>query len=441
MRWPILGAVVFLALSRCWGQALSDAPDSPADNPTMAATESVSQYPFHRVFYRLGCWLDRCGEYDKATSSFTKAIQGSEEPRYYGARACTCLKNGDYDKARADLLQAIRLNPDDAGAEYRVSPEIRLSDKLRQHGLRQVRQMLRDRPIMGEHVDEENFLFTWAVERFAGEDLGVPICWEPKAPSWGLAEHQSPSDDREACIRVSPVYVSGGKQGAERSWEELWSSVIFELHNIAQSKDFAKVNEDARAGRLAREDYVIAKFRIEHAAGQRTRAFYAHAFLPWAKQKKLETDPSNWFVGLWGSWQQVLKRYPGKSGYPWQPYGHYFDLIEFRRLYDCGKYSEALQLGEQLLSETKNAEQEIYLFTLIGSCQARIGQLEPAIEALSKAVRLDPNGTQSESARKYLAELREYQAVAGGIEHGMLLDSWQRGQETDRRLGQIIETR
>ncbi len=115
---------------------------------------------------------------------------------------------------------------------YPPSAGSRLSAEALRHGRRQVAQMLHDRPAMAQFGPESEFLRQWAARKFAGEDLGTPIDWDPSPPQHSDAEHLAPAGDEHAAILVAADYQSGPKQGRPRAFEELWAGAIYELHNV-----------------------------------------------------------------------------------------------------------------------------------------------------------------------------------------------------------------
>ena len=94
----------------------------------------------------------------------------------------------------------------------------RLSAEALRHGQRQVVRMLHDRPAMAQFGTDSVFLRGWAARKFAGEDFGTPIDWDPSPPVHSDAEHLAPGGGEHAAILVEADYTSGPKQGRrERS--------------------------------------------------------------------------------------------------------------------------------------------------------------------------------------------------------------------------------
>ncbi len=145
----------------------------------------------------------------------------------------------------ADLKTAIHLNPHDLGENYQPSSNKELSAEALEHGRKQVEKMLKDRPAMAQYPDQAEFLRAWAARKFAGEDIGSLIDWDPTPPLHSDAEHLAPEGNLHGCILLEPRYSDSPKQGQARSFEELWAGAVFELHNINYAKEFVRLHKEA----------------------------------------------------------------------------------------------------------------------------------------------------------------------------------------------------
>ena len=174
---------------------------------------------------------------------------------------------------------------------YLPSAGTRLSADTLRHGGRQVTRMLHDRPAMAQFGPESEFFRGWAERKFAGEDLGTPIDWDPAPPQSSDAEHLAPAGDEHAAILVAAVYQSGPRQGRPRTFEELWAGAIYELHNVTFAPEFVRLNREADEGKLSKRAFIAGILKYEIRAAQQTRGFYLRVFLPWAEKKNLPTDP------------------------------------------------------------------------------------------------------------------------------------------------------
>ena len=133
-----------------------------------------------------------------------------------------------------------------------------------------------------------SFCAIWAARKFAGEDLGSLIDWDPEPPTDSDAEHTAPDENDHGSIQVHPNYTHGRRAGRPRSFEELWAGAIYELHNINNAKHFVELHEQAAEGKVTKEEFVGGIVKHEVVAAQQTRAFYLKVFLPFAAKQKLD---------------------------------------------------------------------------------------------------------------------------------------------------------
>jgi tetratricopeptide (TPR) repeat protein len=357
--------------------------------------EDEAKRAFDQAIHALGA-----GNYDDALARLDEAVRiDLKQAKFLGMRGVVWLRKGEYAKGSADLKAAIKLNPGDAGVEYRPSSGTPLSADALRHGQEQVAKMLQDRPAMAQFGEETEFLRQWAVRKFAGEDLGTLINWDPSPPLHSDAEHMAPSEKETAAILVAAVYDSGPKQGEPRSFEELWAGAVFELHNINNASEFVRLNDQADEGKISKRDFVAGILKPELRAGQQTRAFYVQVFLPWAANKKLPTDPTLWFGDWWDTPEKVLDSFADKSAYPWRPYARTHDWATVHYDWRQGEFREALNLLEQMCGEEGYEDDEGDVHYWMGRCWQRLGKPAEAIKALSDSIRLDPNSAPTFRAR------------------------------------------
>ncbi len=256
-----------------------------------------------------------------------------EPSEKYAGQAARHIHKREYDQGIEALSKAIAENPGDAGINYDPTSDRQLSAESLQHGRKQVERMLEDRPVMLNHIEKDGLLVRWASRKFAGEDLGQVIYWDPELPTGteAYAQHTPPIAGQEAAIRVAKTHLSGPREGIDLTFEELWAAVIFELHNIANVTEFTRIHNDATAGKFTRDEYVAAMFRSEFKSMQRTRAFYCRVYLLWAREKDLRTEPALWYTQMWGGPDATLDKYSRSAEYPWAYYGNWFDKLAGRR--------------------------------------------------------------------------------------------------------------
>ena len=343
--------------------------------------------------------------FDQAVAQFTEALKlQPKEAKYQGMLAAALLEKGDYEQGIAALQAAIELHPNDVGGNYKAMSGKELSSAAREHGRAQVRKMLEDRPAMAEYAEEAQFLRIWAVRKFAGEDLGSLIDWDPEPPTDSDAEHTAPGENDHGSIQVHPTYTHGRRSGEPRCFEELWAGAIYELHNINNAKHFVKLHERAAEGKLSKEEFVGGIVKHEVVAAQETRAFYLTVYLPFAARHKLATQPSLWFAEWWDQPDEALKGFTNKAAYPWQPYARQYDWLTVERLFRQAEYDKAMQLLGTMGDEAAGHDDHADLHLWLGRCRMKLGQNKEAVEEFTTALKFIPDYAE---VYRYRAEAYE----------------------------------
>ena len=171
------------------------------------------------------------------------------------------------------------------------------------------------------------------------------------------------------------------------------------MHNVNFAREFVRLNDDADRGRLSKEAFVAGILKYELQAAQRTRAFYLNVFLPWAEKKKLPTDPTLWFCDWWDTPESVLKSFPDRSAYPWRPYARVHDWATVHRFSGRGRYAKPANCWSGCRRSkvtTRNPSEVSYW---LGRCLLQLHKPTEALEALSQAIRLDPESAPAYRAR------------------------------------------
>ncbi len=93
-------------------------------------------------------------------------------------------------------------------------------------------------------------------------------------------------------------------------------------------KDFNQLTAEAAAGKLSKEEFVTKVVECEDIAAEKARAFYIHAFLPWAKDHQVSTRPETWYIPSRSHLgENARSRSIDKNGPYWQHYQLSYDLI------------------------------------------------------------------------------------------------------------------
>ncbi len=367
------------------------------------------------AYAQRGTCLALRGEYDKAMADFNDAIRRNpRSPCLYEIRGALRVSRGDYERGAADVAHALRLNPADPAATFDNSPPKALTQAASQHGERQLRQMLRDRPAMATFGEKDAaVLYEWAARKFAGEDFGQIINWDASgAPAFTTAATYPSPVEGPAFIRASRTRKAG-REGTDRSFEELWHDVVFELYNTLNAKDFRQLTAEAGAGSLSEEEFVARVIECESRAAEKTRAFYIHVFMPWARQQGVPTDPYLWGVSLrWNPEEKLLLSTLENDGW-WRAYALRYDLIVLDSLARKGEYRKALDLAARACKQAEAPDERTTVFRYTGYCLLQLNQPRPALDAFNEAVRVQPG-----DANGYLARATAYETL-GELDHAV----------------------
>lgn len=198
------------------------------------------------------------------------------------------------------------------------------AETLRQ-AQQQLQQMMVDRPTMLEVVDSNNQIWQWVQQQMAGEHTQSLIYWQDTAaayfpiPTGVKAVHAYPTATIEGRVWVKNTDDS----------EQMWSSLIFELHNIRNGSAFEQVEEAAKNWHCDKATYIYSYAHLEYQAAKATKDFYTTTWLPYCQNRGIKTTPQYWFYylpdtfeGWWAMFDQEEQQ-----GYPWHPYSGYYDKI------------------------------------------------------------------------------------------------------------------
>lgn len=198
-----------------------------------------------------------------------------------------------------------------------------LSEEHLKHGKKQLQQLLWDRPQMSTLVEAEDLVWYWVVHKFAGEDVKSPIYWQEHStkdffiPNDVTAAHSYPTQRQNGKVWVKEL----------EDVEEMWSGLIYELHNITNYEDFDQIEQDVRYNRCTKEEYIMRYAALEYKAAKTTAEFYESIWKPYCAVKKLQTNPQHWFAYIPATFEEWIALFTDKMGYPWYPYADYYDRL------------------------------------------------------------------------------------------------------------------
>ena len=255
--------------------------------------------------------------------------------------------------------------------------------------------MLADRPRMAEHVEKGDKLWNWAVRKFAGEDLGTPIDWDPTSPEPFASRSGEPTAGKHGLIQLNllrPAETAQQNQfdRPQQTFEELWGCAVYELYNVTSSPDWVRFESESDSGKLTRDEYIQAMMRSEWNASERSRAFYVKFFLPWLRSKDLNTtDPKHWFCGDFTDRDNLRSNYAfaGNDIY----LSFYENSYDIKAAYLAGlrgSYADAKEILTRVLQHPEGlAEgQRSYARGLMAWAQQNTGDKQGAVEEFTKSL-------------------------------------------------------
>jgi tetratricopeptide (TPR) repeat protein len=347
----------------------------------------------------------RLGKAKEALADNDAAIAAAPwSPEGYARRGGTHVLLKNYARAADDFRRAIEVNGEQVGGANDEAVSRELTDDASKHGETQLRKMLADRPAMAEFVKEGDALWTWTVRKFAGEDAGFPVDWNGEPVKGFEAHHGGPlSAEEHGMIAVNDIPESDDQSPGER-FDDLWSSAVFELHDIDGTAGFAALNLAARNGEITKSECCRRLESLEVGAGNRTRQFYVTVYLPWAERAKLPaTSPRNWQCDEWDD--------PSGDRSPtshWSRHRCYYaagyDLRLAESLVGQGRCNEAVVILEDVLDcePILVASDVSRAWFFLGRCHEEARRTGQATEAYTHSLDLDPDDVQARIGRAWL---------------------------------------
>lgn len=387
---------------------------------------------------------DTLKQFDAAMADATKAIELDPENAYhYWTRASLRIHAGDVDAGIKDWLAAIDLTPDHAGKhyEFRRPRNEHLSDDDLRHGEEQLKAILRDRPEMSEYVKPGDRLWTWAVRKLAGEDVGEPVYWDPRPLRHAPAAHQRPSKANVGVIQIANDPIIRG-DGDGTAFEQCWAGLTFELHNMTFADEFDRASDAGESTELDKHNYVRSMSQIEDRAGQLHAAFYAHVFLPWAKEAGFtKSDPGTWMDRF-----PDIESAPPTDEFDAQYYSYYADGYEvYMSQEECkaGKHGEAKARLDTILSRPTMLEDDALASAhhWLGYAQLALGDETKALESFRQAVAYSDEWLGEfiypVQGRKFISKAVESETTRDAGAHFLRGYAWGSLGDSDKELADL----
>jgi protein involved in polysaccharide export with SLBB domain len=158
--------------------------------------------------------------------------------------------------------------------------------------------------------------------------VGEEVFWSSDPPSLLPGCSHLPSNEEPGSISVREVCGDGPDPNRKCSFDELWSVAVFELYNIANSEESARLNLQVVDGRLSRDEFATKRFLMELKASEKARSFYVHVFLPLAKQCRIATNPCQWYLPEEPySQESSAQIWRDRNRTNWREYERWYDAI------------------------------------------------------------------------------------------------------------------
>jgi hypothetical protein len=246
------------------------------------------------------------------------------------SNASECIRQNNYLRSQHFLRCANAINLDFKSTASRGSSFHKKEGLGIEYGEWQVERMLKDLPVLKQHLKKGDLLWQWASHRFSGADGYGPMKWMSEPPD-NNADQISPTQFQPGTIRVKRSDIEQLPEAMKS--DRLWSRIIYELHISCYGSYYEDSVNLARTGDITKEEFVRRVFLMEMAAIDDTRDFYANVYLVWAEDAKAKTDSRHWYLNAWwGDKNALFDSRSSQDVYPWEPYGSYYDLFERARL-------------------------------------------------------------------------------------------------------------
>jgi hypothetical protein len=210
-----------------------------------------------------------------------------------------------------------------------------IEKKDRVYGEQQVLLMLNKLPQMRAMVERDDFLWSWAVDQFAGKAADQRIAWSDSATSSPefISEHSIPRSGEPGSIFMNEL----DERGQRVSSEKLWYYFTFECFNIGNHEAFLQVYKDAIDGRLNQEEYIRRYTELEYKALLKTFDFYKFHVEPYTRKKGISTDCVMWGSQVPKDYKTWISQYSDRNKYPWSSYAKYFNevIVPYRKEVDA----------------------------------------------------------------------------------------------------------
>jgi tetratricopeptide (TPR) repeat protein len=382
-----------------------------------------------------GYVLTSLGEHEKAIADFTADIEANpSDARALNFRALSYQALGDEKREIADIEEAIRRSPNEphycsylgilhadkrdfAAAAKWLNTALELDLKARQvavppiepktlseddleFGRTQAAQLLRDRPVLAAHLQEGDILWNWIVRQFAGESAGYRCRWNPDPPDDWKGLTSGPQDGVGA-IQVAQFEDAEVASGKQRTFDAVFSTVVFELYNHAAHADFDANWQRLMKGEIDPVTYARLSLETESLSAIHTCRHFCTTYLEWAKAGQfMEIDARNWCLDAWLPADSIYRNTLHRSDSRWEHWLEHGIEAYAHGIFEREGPAAALKtLNAELAKQgiSTNIQARINYFR--ARCFNEAGDKNAEISALDESIRLDPTYAKAYFAR------------------------------------------
>lgn len=385
-----------------------------------------------------GALLERLGEHEKAIADFTFHLQRKpNDANALAHRANSYVALGDSTKAFADLETAIRCSPEDAehplylgmlccdvrdyaaGVKW-LTKAIELDLKARNFvvptiepkklteddlafGRVQLKQMIRDRRVLAEHLKEGDILWDWIVRQFAGESAGCRCRWNPAPPDDMHGQTTAPENGVGA-IQVAQFEPAEPNKGMPCSFEVVLATAVFECFNHAAHVEFEAQWQQLLKGEIDAVAFARLSLEMEDLTATRTRQFFCSTYMDWASATQFaDIDSRNWcFDDLWSA-NSIQRNFAIRQDVRWD---HWLEGGIEGFAYGVLQRDGPAAAIKYLDSELTRADHSAIIRSRIHYFRANnfgeAGDEQAALDALNESIRLDPSFSNAYFSRSWL---------------------------------------
>jgi hypothetical protein len=149
------------------------------------------------------------------------------------------------------------------------------------------------------------------------------------------SDHTIPQNGSKGLIRIRAIIKDENGKARPATFDELWSSCVFELINMQNATAFIDSYNRAISGELLRSEYIRLNTELEYKASLKLAAFCREIWIPWSEQHDHRYDANAWDLDTPNDYNKWIQSNP----YPyWEDY-YDNEIAPYRKKLGIGKKS------------------------------------------------------------------------------------------------------